>query len=241
MRIAVCDDDKQERDEIISAINAWDHTRNADEFSDGEEFLRAAAERPYYSIVFLDIYFPNENGINIAKRLNKISPMTEIVFITTSLEHAVDAYSVNALHYLVKPVSEEGIRESFKRLSQKQAPDKRTLVFRSQNAAVVIPLDSIRSIQSSGHKVIVCTKDGRSEKFTETFASVESRLDERFLTLRRGFSVNMDSISKMLHDSAVLVNGEEILLSRRERSRIKAKFDDYIFNRLSADMSGTAR
>ena len=241
MRIAVCDDDKQERDEIISKINEWDSTRHIEAFSDGESFLSAAMERPYFSIVFLDIYFPNDNGINIAERLRKISPLTEIVFITTSREHAIEAYSVNALHYLVKPVSVKDICISFERLSQKQNPPKRALPFRRQNTTIVISLDEIRSIQSKGHKIIVCTKDGRSEEFFESFASVESRLDDRFLTLRRGFAVNMDSISIMLPDSAVLVNGEEILLSRRERGKIKAKFEDYIFDKLSTDMNNTSR
>lgn len=237
MRIAVCDDDKQERGAIISGLNAWDPTRPIEEFSDGETFLRACAERPFFSIVFLDIYFPNENGINIAKRVKEISPMTEIVFITTSRAHAVDAYSINALHYLVKPVSVEGIRECFERFSQKQNPNKKALPFRRQNTTVAILFDDIRSIQSKGHKVVVCTKDGRLEEFTETFAGIENRLDDRFLTLRRGFSVNMDSISKMLSDAAILVTGEEVLLSRKERAKIKEKFEDYIFGKLSENMN----
>lgn len=241
MRIAVCDDDKQERSEIISGINAWDPTRPIEEFSDGRTFLRACVERPYYSIVFLDIYFPNENGINIAKQLKEISPLTEIVFITTSLGHAVDAYSINALHYLVKPVSAEGIRECFERLSQKQSPNKKTLPFRRQNTTILILLDDIRSIQSKGHKIVVFTKDGKSEEFTETFSGIENRLDDRFLTLRRGFSVNMDSISKMLPDAAVLTDGEEVLLSRRECARIKEKFENYIFGKLSANINGEVR
>lgn len=236
MRIAVCDDDNYERGKIISGINAWDPTRSVEGFSDGKSFLCACAERPFYTIVFLDIYFPNENGINIAKQLKEISPMTEIVFITTSLGHAVDAFSVNALHYLVKPISVEGIRECFERLSQKQGPNNKTLPFRRQNTTVMILLDDIRSIQSKGHKVVVCTKDGKSEEFSETFASIESRLDDRFLTLRRGFLVNMDSVSKMLPDAAVLADGEEILLSRRECAKIKEKFENYIFGKLSANI-----
>lgn len=241
MRIAVCDDDRQERSEIISVINAWDPTRAVEEFSDGKTFLCACAEHPYFSIVFLDIYFPNENGIDIAKQLKKISPMTEVVFTTTSLEHAVDAYSVNALHYLVKPVSAEGIRECFERLSQNQSPNKTVLPFRRQNTTILISLDDIRCIQSKGHKIVVVTKDGGSEEFTETFAGIESRLDDRFLTLRRGFSVNMDSISRMLPDAAVLADGEEVLLSRRECAKIKEKFENYIFGKLSANINGAVR
>ena len=65
---------------------------------------------PSFDIVFLDIYMLREDGVDIARILNKISPETRIVFVTTSEEHAVSAFSLDALHYLVKPVTTEGNR-----------------------------------------------------------------------------------------------------------------------------------
>lgn len=108
MRIAVCEDDQREREQLLDALRAWDPTRSAEIFADGASFLEAARMAPPFDIVFLDIYLPGENGMDVAGALREISPETGIVFVTTSREHAVEAFSIQALHYLVKPVTAEG-------------------------------------------------------------------------------------------------------------------------------------
>lgn len=115
MRIAVCEDDAMECGQFMDALRGWDPTRSAEVFSDGASLLQAAKVSPPFSIAFLDIYLPKENGMDVAAALREISPETELVFVTTSREHAVEAYSLSALHYLVKPVTTEGIREAFRR------------------------------------------------------------------------------------------------------------------------------
>ena len=80
--------------------------------------MEAAKGKPPFDIVFLDIYLPGENGVDVAGELQRVSPETGIAFVTTSEEHAVDAFSLHALHYLVKPVTTEGIVEAFRRLTR---------------------------------------------------------------------------------------------------------------------------
>ena len=91
MRIAICDDSHSEQEQFIKALHGWDASRTPERFSDGASFLAAAKETPHFDIVFLDIYMPGENGVDIGKELQKLSPETGIVFVTTSEEHAVDA------------------------------------------------------------------------------------------------------------------------------------------------------
>ena len=97
MRIAICDDSHSEQEQFIKALHGWDASRTPERFSDGASFLAAAKETPHFDIVFLDIYMPGENGVDIGKELQKLSPETGIVFVTTSEEHAVDAFSLHAL------------------------------------------------------------------------------------------------------------------------------------------------
>ena len=100
MRIAVCDDDPRELEHFEKALQGWDPTRKAEKFLDGASLLEAAKGVPDFDIAFLDIYMPGESGVDIARALREISPETGIAFVTTSTEHAVDAFSLNALHYL---------------------------------------------------------------------------------------------------------------------------------------------
>ncbi len=120
MRIAICDDNRREREEVINAIRGWDPTRSAGCFPDGASLFTAAQKSPCFDIVFLNIYMPGENGIDVAEQLLLISPRTGILFVTTGLDHAVSAFSLHALHYLVKPVTTKGVVEAFRRLSKLQ-------------------------------------------------------------------------------------------------------------------------
>ena len=119
MRIAVCDDEAKEREQFLQAMKSWDPDLTAEQFPSGASLLKAAKTPPPFDIIFLDIYLPGENGIDIASTLEEISPTTGIAFVTTSEDHAVAAFSVNALHYLVKPVTAEGIAAAFSRLRER--------------------------------------------------------------------------------------------------------------------------
>ena len=87
-------------------------TRQPECYFDGASLLDAARKQPPFDLAFLDIYLPGESGIAIAEALQSLSPETGIAFVSTSEAHAVQAFSLHALHYLVKPVTNEGIVEN---------------------------------------------------------------------------------------------------------------------------------
>ncbi|WP_010276184.1 response regulator [Paenibacillus senegalensis] len=87
-------------------------------------------------VVFLDIHMPGINGLEMAERINQASPHTNIVFITAHDSHAIHAFELTALDYLLKPVSQqrlsksiERIRENLKRLDNRasSAPSRELL------------------------------------------------------------------------------------------------------------------
>ena len=96
MRIALCEDDQMECKQFLKALKGWDPTRTAEVFYNGASLLEAARKEPHFSIAFLDIYLPKENGMEVAAKLRKISPETGLVFVTTSSEHAIEAFSLQA-------------------------------------------------------------------------------------------------------------------------------------------------
>lgn len=131
MRIAVCDDEQREREALFMAIQSQEKKNKVELFSKGAAFLEAAKEKPFFDLVFLDIYMPGEHGLRVAKELQKISPNTGIVFTTTSTDHAIEAFELDAVHYLVKPVSGEKIKEVFARMEKKQSENNPVLVVTS--------------------------------------------------------------------------------------------------------------
>ncbi len=233
MRIAICDDDPREQEQFEEALRGWDPTRNAEKYLDGASLLEAAARRPYFDIVFLDIYMPGENGIDIAKALREISPETGIAFVTTSVEHAVDAFSLQALHYLVKPVTTEGVVEAFRRLTGLRLRQKARVSFTVGSDRYTVFLDQICLLENDNHAVNISLSDGRRLKVWMSFRELEQKLDGSFLKINRGIVVNMDYIVQMGTDTCTLQNGNRLPIAVRQRAAIRAAYDNYVFDRLS--------
>ena len=233
MRLAVCDDDRREQDLLEKALQGWDPTRSMEKFYDGVSLLAAAKESPPFDVVFLDIYLPGENGIEIAKNLRQISPETGIVFVTTSRDHAVDAFSLDVLHYLVKPVTTEGIVESFRRLTALRARQQKMFSFPVERDICTVYLSQIYTLESFNHDVEISLDDGRQLQTRTPMYELEQKLDNRFLRIKRGVIVNMDHIERMGTDKCVLRDGRELFLATRDRSAIRASYNEYVLSRLS--------
>lgn len=233
MRIAVCDDDLRERERFEEALKGWDPSCGAEKFASGASLLAAAKEFPQFDIVFLDIYMPGENGIKIAEALREISPETGIVFVTVSRDFAVDAFSLYAVHYLIKPITTDGITEAFRRLTESRAEHREQITLAAGSERHTLFLDQICYFESDNHTVDVSLADGRKLKIRTSFGKLEEKMDKKFLRINRGISVNMDYISQLRTDTCILRDGVRLPVAVRQSSAIRSAYDDYVFDRLS--------
>ncbi len=233
MRIAICDDDPREQEQFEQALRGWDPTRGAERFLDGAALLEAAKRQPRFDIVFLDVYMPGENGVDIARRLRELSPETGIAFVTTSREHAVDAFSLHALHYLVKPVTTQDVVEVFRRLTELRARQRKKISFSVGPDRHTVYLDQVCLLENENHGVNVSLSDGRRLKVWTSFGELEQKLDGSFLKINRGIVVNMDYIVHMGTDTCGLRDGSRLPIAVRRSAAIRAAYDDYVFDQLS--------
>ena len=237
MRIAICDDIQSEQEQFIKALHGWDPTRQPECFLTGAALLEAAKGKPPFDIVFLDIYMPGENGVEIAGELQKISPETGIAFVTTSEEHAVDAFSLHALHYLVKPVTTEGVVEAFRRLTQLRQSQRPMATFPTGRGSSTVYLDEIYYLQSMDHAVDIYLTGNRQLRVWATLTELEQKLNDNYLKLNRSTIVNMEQIEQMGVDSCILREGTRLGFTRRDRNTIRAAYDNFLFARLSGRRS----
>ena len=106
MNIAIVDDLSYENDKLKNILNEYAAINKialkTDEYNNGESFLKNYS--PYaYTIVFLDIFMDGLSGVDIAKIIRKSDTDTIIVFLTSSVEHMADAFSIHAYDYIIKP------------------------------------------------------------------------------------------------------------------------------------------
>lgn len=112
MKIAVIDDEKPQADILYSICNAYfgGHKQNVqiDCFPDGIAFFNSFKENTY-KIAFVDIFMEKMNGIAVAEKLREKDRNILIVFVTTSPDFMMQAFSVHAFHYITKPYKAEQI------------------------------------------------------------------------------------------------------------------------------------
>ena len=105
-RIAVCDDEKNVRDEIRNLILEWNSEVELKVFSSGEDLLENYLP---YDAVFLDIDMQGMNGIETGKALRIIDREVKIVYVTAYRDYVTGAFGVHAFQYLLKPVNRREI------------------------------------------------------------------------------------------------------------------------------------
>ena len=115
MLAAICDDTKADAEKINFALMGIADDLETVCFDTGAKLLDSIRGGAFYALVFLDIYLDNEMGVDIARAVKELSPNTQIIFVTTSLDHAIDAFKVQAVDYLVKPCSEMDIVKAFEK------------------------------------------------------------------------------------------------------------------------------
>ena len=97
MRIAICDDERNDANIIRFALMDVESSLEIDLFESGQDFLDRTKGGRQYDLVFMDIYMGDENGMDTVLAMQTMSPDTQVIFSTISVDHAVEAFEVNAI------------------------------------------------------------------------------------------------------------------------------------------------
>ena len=223
MHIAILDDDRDEIYRIREMIFNIQGDYRVDEFLEGKKLLEAVESSETYDLLLCDVYMRDENGIEIARKVLQTAPMTPVAFITVSSEHAVDAFAINAIHYLVKPVCQEDIVEIFRRLDSKTEP-RHTLTIRIGRMINVLYQDEILRVEAHGHNTVITCANGSVYSIRKPFREINEMLDETFIQIKKGVTVNMSSISRMTYRNCVTKDGFTYLLRRDQAQEIRERY-----------------
>ena len=123
LRVLVVDDEQPARQELSYQLERIAAVEVAAQAGDGLEALALIDElRP--DLVLLDIQMPGRNGFDVARDLLARDADTRVVFVTAYDEHAIDAFEVNAVDYLLKPVEPERLERAIERARQRLATER---------------------------------------------------------------------------------------------------------------------
>ena len=190
----------------------------------GEELLKAKKK---FDIILLDLMLPGIDGLEVARQ---ISCRSRIIFVTSYREYAVEAFDANAVHYLVKPVTEERLFLALDRaVNQTEQMDNQSLTLMKSGKTQVIFIRDILYCEVFNHQVRIHTVHGTYDYFG-TLDMLETKLDERFFRCHRSFVVNMNCVAGQEKGVAILINGERIFISRRKQADFMQKLLNFLKN-----------
>lgn len=201
--------------------------------ADGEAALRMI-EALSPDLVLLDIAMPGLDGIAVARALDGRAERPAVIFCTAFDQHAVAAFDLAAVDYVLKPVAEERLakalaRARVARLAGAQPASRWTEEFWVPHRGEMVRVftDAIERIDAE-RDYMRLSVGGRSYLLHQTISELERRLDpERFIRLHRSTIVRRNRIARLSHDGlgawrAELVDGDAVRIGRSYLAAVKA-------------------
>ncbi len=234
MLIAVCDDCKVDAEKIKFSLMDITDDLETIWFSTGVELINSIKNGSFYSLIFQDVYLENELGVDIAKKVKEYSPDTQIIFVTTSLDHAIDAFKVQAIDYLVKPCSEADIVKAFARVSMriKKQESSPVVINSGKDIRVFYPENVIR-IESERHYTNIYSQNGNSDRILMNFSDVAELFGNKFIELRRGLLVNPKYIERISGASVIMTDGNTFILPKAKKDSVVTQYTNYITGQIN--------
>ncbi len=237
IHIAICDDSKQER-QILAALFKRYQELHATPlqihiFQNGFSLLDAIDQGKRFDITILDILMPGENGIEIARNIRASGTDTEIIFLTSSPEYAVDSYEVKAQNYLLKPVTEEKFFSSIDSiLAELDEKDTASfIIYTTEKQYSRIRVSSLVYGEVTHRTITLHLADQTMISAVMTFTEFQDILKAYpdFIYPHRSYAVNMNYIQYVTKSDIILTDGQKIPLSRNNYTKISEQFLNFAY------------
>ncbi|MEX1130058.1 MAG: LytTR family DNA-binding domain-containing protein [Vicinamibacterales bacterium] len=248
IRTLVVDDEPLARERLTNLLSAEADIEVVGQCRDGEEAVTAIVDHAP-DLVFLDVQMPAMNGFDV---IDAVGPerMPLVIFVTAYDQHALKAFQVRALDYLLKPFDRERFEQALQRARahiqrdetgdigrrllalvkdlRRDKPKTDRLVVKSGGRLFFLRADEIDWIEAAGNYVRLHVGPA-SHLLRETMNAIEGRLDgEKFIRIHRSRIVNMERIQEMQPwlngEYAILLRtGTRLTLSRGCREKLQER------------------
>jgi two-component system LytT family response regulator len=241
LRVAIVDDEEPARTVLREYLAAYPEIEVVAECANGFEAVKAATELDP-DLLLLDVQMPGLSGFEVLELLER---QVAVVFVTAYDEHALRAFEVHAVDYLLKPYSADRLAQALTRARQRlgrpqpglagitaaarpgDMPRTRVLV-REGPQVHVIPVEALDVAEARDDCVCLRSR-GREYRKQQTLAELEAQLDpEKFVRVHRSFIVNVERVARIeryAKDSRLVVlrDGSKLPVSRAGYARLRGR------------------
>ncbi len=248
LRVVIADDERPARLFLKALLTEFENVEIVGEAENGMEAIEII-ERTKPDLALLDLQMPEVTGLEVVKLLRKkFMPM--VAFVTAYDEFAIQAFELNAVDYLLKPIERSRLNETLRRAYDRLEEDDfretevaslraalasyeestsqpflERIPLKQRNEIVLLPVGEIASIVANGELLNITTTDNRVFTINYRLKDLEARLEQtRFVRLSRGTLINVNMIKKVSPMPGglyqVLLSNNQTLSSSRLQSRV---------------------
>lgn len=229
IRTAIVEDDNLYQEMLSTYIRKYekehDEKFSISQFYDGYEIVERYSAN--YDIIFLDIQMKTMDGMETARKIRKMDENVILIFITNMAQYAIQGYEVNALDYVLKPISEFAFAEELdKAVKRLKARNEKYLTITQEKGVVRLELSAISYLESQGHNIVVHADSG-IYSFRETMKQMEGKLvEDDFVRCNSGYLVNLKHVEEV-NQNQVVVAGESLQISRPRKKAFMEALTNY--------------
>lgn len=199
----IVDDEAPARSELRHLLGGIDGVEVAGEAASAREAL-LLAERVAYDVVFLDISMPGgAGGIETARRFADLPARPTVVFVTAHDDRALQAFAVEAVDYLLKPVREDRLLTAVRRVAALRAggagapADPRVPAFDGDGATLLLDPAEIAYAEADGDRSLIALADGRRLPSPRSLRALEDLLPAGFMRIHRSHLVSLARVAAL--------------------------------------------
>lgn len=236
----IAEDEAPAQKKMLRLLKDIDEIEVVGVASNGIEALDLVQEK-HPDILFLDIEMPGLKGTEVVLALQELEHQPYVIFTTAYNTYAVQAFELNAIDYLLKPINKDRLIQAIEKVkSQNFIPPKEVLE-RFQNSPIsstleffpilagdryrLIPIEHIHMFEIINKEVHICTEEGEFTITNVTLDAIEKRLPKnRFLRVNRSAIVNLNSVKEIIFwfgsRYKVQLKNDKSIICSREKSKL---------------------
>ncbi len=221
IRTIIADDERPAREYLKAVLRQFDEIELVGEAESGPQALKVIEDRSA-DLALLDLQMPEMSGIDVARSLTK-DKMPLIAFVTAYDDFAVQAFELNAVDYLLKPVEKKRLRITLDRVAERledadwrerwneelsgavrtydtlsQGEFLERIPIKEKGSIIFVPVEVVVAITADGELLHISTARGQDHTINFRLRDLEQRLDPRkFIRLSRGAVVNVEMVARV--------------------------------------------
>lgn len=237
IRIAICDDEQETLHDLADTVTHYGTQKNLDlsidKFIHPKDLADKISHSSHYEIYILDMLMPHLNGIEIGQLIRQQDTQAVIIYLTSSMDFAYQAYGVFAQRYLLKPLKETEFFEAMDFAAEHVLQMQKSLYINTAQGIQKIFYQEIEYVENAARAIHIFATNGKEIISRLLRKSFENDMDgllksHDFIQTHKSFIVNLGQVRLYGPSQMTMRSGAQIPISKSRQSEVKRAYLSYI-------------